>query len=424
MVSTTEAGCAEDQALQALETLHQARAVRERATEILAAAERGGLSHFTVHPQQLPVVAEQVAALCRERFPDLDIPLHSRWRHFQSGGVDRWKQLQSSFQDTDSRARAAFDLVITSVLLDAGAGMAWRYADSDSDLLLSRSEGLGVASFTLFTSGGLSSDPGSPLQADAEGLMAVDAATIEQTFQVRTNNPLIGVPGRVSLLNNLGRILRSMPELFPTDHPRPGDLYDVLKAQASAATAGAELSLPAAAVLNTVLRAFSGIWPGRLSLAGRNLGDVWRHPAIVRIDPSNGLMPFHKLSQWLSYSLVEPLQEAGIEIIRLDELTGLAEYRNGGLFIDYGVLGLRDDGALSREHPADSELVVEWRALTVALLDRLAPLVRENLGVTSKQLPLAKILEGGTWLAGRNIARQRREDGGPPLRIISDGTVF
>jgi hypothetical protein len=108
----------------------------------------------------------------------------------------------------------------------------------------------------------------------------------------------------------------------------------------------------------------------------------------------------------------------------IDGLTGLAEYRNGGLFIDTGVLELRDRDAAQREHAIDSELVVEWRALTVALLDRLADLVRAELGKDRRSLPLAKILQGGTWMAGRIAASRRRTDGSPPLRIISDGTVF
>jgi hypothetical protein len=72
----------------------------------------------------------------------------------------------------------------------------------------------------------------------------------------------------------------------------------------------------------------------------------------------------------------------------------------------------------------DSLLVVEWRALTVALLDRLAERVRAKLGRTPESLPLAGILEGGTWAAGRAIAFSRRPDGSPPLKVISDGTVF
>jgi hypothetical protein len=73
--------------------------------------------------------------------------------------------------------------------------------------------------------------------------------------------------------------------------------------------------------------------------------------------------------------------------------------------------------------PSD-EPVVEWRALTIALLDRLAPLVRTKLGQSEQAMPLASVLEGGTWAAGRRIARERRAGGTPPITIISDGSVF
>jgi hypothetical protein len=51
-------------------------------------------------------------------------------------------------------------------------------------------------------------------------------------------------------------------------------------------------------------------------------------------------------------------------------------------------------------------------------------MVRERLGVEAQAFPLARVLEGGTWAAGRRIARTLRADGGPPLTVISDGTVF
>ncbi len=111
-------------------------------------------------------------------------------------------------------------------------------------------------------------------------------------------------------------------------------------------------------------------------------------------------------------------------IADIDDLTGLAEYRNGGLFLDCGVLEPRDPTLLRRPLDALSEPVVEWRALTVALLDRLASRVRERLGKTAEEFPLACVLEGGSWAAGREIARERRPDGSPPLTIISDGTLF
>jgi hypothetical protein len=84
----------------------------------------------------------------------------------------------------------------------------------------------------------------------------------------------------------------------------------------------------------------------------------------------------------------------------------------------------RDPQLLERAHEVSSPVVVEWRALTVALLDRVAERVRDQLGLGAERLPLASVLEGGTWAAGRELARQRRADGGPPLRVISDGTVF
>ncbi len=154
-----------------------------------------------------------------------------------------------------------------------------------------------------------------------------------------------------------------------------------------------------------------------------NLGDVWRHGAIRRDDPSTGLVPFHKLSQWLTYSLVEPLEDAGITVTGLDALTGLAEYRNGGLMVDLGVLVPKDPAATG-PHAVDSELVVEWRALTLALLDELAERVRRRLDRDADALPLVRILEGGTWAAGRRAARERRPGGGPPITVASDGTVF
>jgi len=134
-------------------------------------------------------------------------------------------------------------------------------------------------------------------------------------------------------------------------------------------------------------------------------------------------MPFHKLSQWLSYSLLEPFEWAGVQVNGLDALTGLPEYRNGGLFLDAGVLLFKDPAQAQRLHQAGDELIVEWRALTVALLDELAPLVREQLGLTAEQMPLACVLEGGTWAAGRALAQQLHQ-GLPPLNIESDGTVF
>jgi hypothetical protein len=177
-------------------------------------------------------------------------------------------------------------------------------------------------------------------------------------------------------------------------------------------------------ILAALLEGLGPIWPGRIELAGTNLGDVWRHPHAGGNGPSAGLVPFHKLSQWLAYSLFEPLTSAGHSIAQPGALTGLPEYRNGGLFVDLGVLVPKHDAVRNAVHAPGDEVIVEWRALTVALLDRVAQLVREKLGKTPAELPLPNILEGGTWAAGRAVAARLRPDGGSPIQIASDGTVF
>ena len=280
-----------------------------------------------------------------------------------------------------------------------------------------RSEGLALASLELVARGLLSSDPARPLRADGAALRALDGAALAEVFQVRDDNPLVGLDDRARLLNRLGGAIERDPERFGRP-ARLGHLYDHLKAQAQ------DGRLPARTILITLLDSLAPIWPGRIALAGHNLGDVGRHPAARTGDLTSGLVPFHKLSQWLAYSLIEPLEEAGIEVIELDALTTLAEYRNGGLLIDSGVLVPKHPAVLGDAHAGDSEIVVEWRALTVALIDRLADRVRDTLGRSRAQLPLAKVLQGGTWSAGRALARELRADGGPPLRVISDGTLF
>ena len=352
-----------------------------------------------------------------ERYPDLDIPFHSRWRHFQVGGIDRW-ELLSRKQVGENMARTRIDLAVTSVLLDAGAGDQWRYREQDSGNTYSRSEGLAVASFHMFADGAFSGRDNTPLQADAAGLASLNPEDLNKGFQIRSDNPLVGSAGRIALLQSLGRALSEHPDLFGEDPPRVGNLYDYLAGRA------VDNRLPAAEIFAAVLRGLAPIWPGRVQLGGENLGDVWHHGAIQRDDPSNGLVPFHKLSQWLTYSLVEPLEEAGLEVIELDALTGLPEYRNGGLFVDLGVLELRQPADADRSHDPGSELVVEWRALTLALLDELATLIRVRLALDAERLPLIRILEGGTWAAGRKAAQERRPQGGPPIAVTSDGTVF
>jgi hypothetical protein len=308
---------------------------------------------------------------------------------------------------------------MVSVFLDAGAGPTWRYHDPKTGLAIGRSEGLGLASLAMFERGAFSANPREPLRVDANVLANLTVTDLRRGFQVSDHNALVGLEGRVDLLRRLGALMASKPDVFGRlDAPRPGGLFDRLAMLAE------KMQLPAPAILSELLQQLGPIWPSRLTLGGVALGDCWKHPALITNDATSGLVPLHKLSQWLAYSLIEPLQRAGIRVIDIDGLTGLAEYRNGGLFVDAGVLAFRDGKDASREHEVASPLVVEWRALTVALLDRVADGMRQRLGLDATSLPLAKVLEGGTWAAGRRLARERREDASPPVKVISDGTVF
>jgi hypothetical protein len=176
--------------------------------------------------------------------------------------------------------------------------------------------------------------------------------------------------------------------------------------------------------LATLLDGLSSIWPSALMVGGRPIGDAGRHPAVRTGDATDGIVPFHKLSQWLAYSLIEPLEAAGLAVERLHELTALAEYRNGGLLIDLGVICPRAAIDPALRHDVGSELIVEWRALTVALMDPLVGLVREKLRLDSS-FAMPQLLQGGTWSAGRKIAHALRPpEGPPPIAVEADGTVF
>src|SRR6266508_4152286 len=325
-------------------SLNTAAAVRDRCAMVGRWVADGRSPHFSLDESRLDAVAAYVADVTREAHPDLQIPYHSRWRHFSAGGVDRWTDLAARIDgDAIERARIAADLATVSVLLDAGAGDQGRYRERATGLSFARSEGLAVASFDMFRAGSFSSDPDRPWRVDAEALANIHATTLAGHFQADAGNPLV---------------------------------------------------------------------------------DAGRHPAVRTGDETHQIVPFHKLSQWLAYSLIEPLEAAALTVERLDQLTALAEYRNGGLLVDLGVIRPRAAIDPRVQHDVASELIVEWRALTVVLLDTLLDLVRAKLGLDAS-FALPQLLQGGTWSAGRKIARARRPpDGPPPIVVAADGTVF
>jgi hypothetical protein len=400
------------------EDLCSTRFVRERSYRIYEKALDGG-TRFKVKLNKLPACAEFVRDLILTNYPDLEVPFHSRWEHFNVGHVDRVKELEKSFVSLsrDERAFALVDLVLVSVLLDAGAGATWRFRAKDGKSY-ARSEGLAVASLEMFEAGLFSSDPSKPLRVDSKALKALTLAQMSEAFQVGDMNPMTGLEGRVGLMQKLGDCLEKRGEFFTASAlSRPGHL---VKWYAAKLDAGGKL--PAQTLLRGLLWGLGDMWPERMVVNNCRLGDAWVYPQGAEAKFEN-LIAFHKLSQWLAYSMIHPLEVAGLHVAGITELTGLPEYRNGGLFTDMGVLVPRDAADADKTHAPDQDFLMEWRALTVCLLDETAKLIRKDLNLTDEQLPLGKVLQGGTWLAGRETAARLR-GGQPPYKIQSDGTVF
>lgn len=180
-------------------------------------------------------------------------------------------------------------------------------------------------------------------------------------------------------------------------------------------------------------------WPSnRTVFEGKPIGDAW--PLAVLAEgqqdqsPRSSIQPFHKLTQWLAYSLSVPFQRIlGYEWNNIELGTGLPEYRNGGLFVDLKVLTLKDEETKASiktssqlpEFDAETDTVVEWRAMTVVLLDELHGTLSQQYAARGVTLSMAQMLEAGTWKAGRELAAELRpETKSSPIVVISDGTLY
>src|ERR1700688_5036168 len=187
-------------------SLLSAKAVRERAHRMLAIGLDDRLPHFRIDLRRMDAAVDLVLETTRKAYPALDIPFHSRWRHFVAQGQDRWAAINkiSTWNDAAARARTEFDLAIVSVFLDAGAGPAWRYLDPATGVSVGRSEGLGLASLAMVERGAFSANPRNPLRVDADVLANLSVADLKRGLQVSETNRLVGLEGRVDLVRRLG----------------------------------------------------------------------------------------------------------------------------------------------------------------------------------------------------------------------------
>lgn len=321
--------------------------------------------------------------------------------------------------DNQERTRRLIDLFLVSVLLDAGAGTKWQYKSKESGKIYKRSEGLAVASLEMFKTGLFSSNEEQPFQVDSDGLKKLTVDNMARGLQVTAENPIDGLEGRTNLLIRLGDSLLNQ-EIFGPEH-RPGGMLDYLLGHpATHATSVPVVPLPT--LWDTLMTGLVSIWPAtRTQIDGVALGDAWpcgsmpSHPT----QPWENIVPFHKLTQWLTYSLMVPMEKlANVHFAGVELMTGLPEYRNGGLLVDTGLLTLKEEdaqrglaqyqmNATRAGQPnvevvplftADDDVIVEWRALTVGFLDELHVEVNALLGLSGDdRLSLAQVLEAGTW---------------------------
>ncbi|KAL1864104.1 hypothetical protein Daus18300_007884 [Diaporthe australafricana] len=420
------------------------RAIRERAQIVWQAAEAGELAHFDLHKDKLGDVADFVISVIKRDFgPDKydTIPPHGRWQHFDVGNVPRVQNMIDDWKTTGADdlelTRRLIDLFFVSVLLDAGAGDHWRFIEPNTDRKYERSEGIAIASLYMFNSFAFTdSTSGKTPSVNGEGLKSITGEKLATGFQVSDHNPILGMDSRAGLLRSLGESLLQNSDVFG-EHGRPGNLVDYMKKTAEDSS---ELDvLKFWDVLQTLL---IPCWPkDRTTVNGFPIGDAWPLSTLRKhTDPSEanditaGIQPFHKLTQWLTYSLVVPFQRIlGIKWKNVESLTALPEYRNGGLFVDLGAITLKKEAyergvkASGQDLPlfdAGDDAIVEWRALTLNLLDRVYEIIGSRMG-QGVHLTMAQVLEAGTWKSGREIAAQRRpETKSSPILTRSDGTVF
>ncbi|MBE7939318.1 DUF1688 family protein [Ramlibacter sp.] len=404
-------GSQEAAAEAAASVLRSTPAIRERAGQLLRRARAGDSRWFTVDDGQAAATADLVVSCVRGRQP----PLHSIWRAVEAGGMNRRGHLDALMGGLPiaSKTHALVDFTAVAVFLGGMAARGWRYTEAASGRAFEGEQGLAVATLHAFAGGLFSGDPQHPLQADSTGLRALLPAHLAAAFQVTEANALPGLGERATLLRRLGEVMAEQPEVFG-DAGRPGGLFDMIVTPFGH---GVPHTADVAAhdILSQVLVSLSQLWPAGNTLGELALGDCWRHEAVRGEGASDGWMPLHERAQWLSYSLLEPFEWAGVKVRDVDLLTALPDPATCGLLLDTGWLRLRDPD-MAQEHwrPRD-EIVVEWRALAVALMDELGSTLRERLRLDATHQPLARLL-GSAQAAGRAQAERLRA-GRPPLLV-------
>lgn len=392
--------------------------IRARAHRLLDFAEDKRLRHLSVNPGKLKDTVTEVMKATLAAYPDLQIPPYGFWRNLEAGGIDRWGALAGArdFQGPMEMLASAADLALLAAIMRTRSPQGWRYRETRTGATVQGRQATALAAFNMFAAGSFSADPIDPFRVDAETLIRLEAHEIANGLQWDQEADAAFVGGLQAQLKSFGEALALRPDLFAEgETTRPG-LLATRMADAAAESVSAET------LLDNLLSAFAPVWRGGATANNVDLGDCFGLSQIFDELPDR-ILPFQLPAQEMVYALVEPFAWAGYEISHLNALTGPGDPEHTALFIGTGVLELEPEVSSPDEAEA-LDRAIEIRAVTMALIDRLAEMVRKELDVTNDLLPLTCILEGGTSRAGSDILRKKRLPVKNLGSILNPGPVF
>ncbi|MBD8892340.1 DUF1688 family protein [Roseibium litorale] len=403
--------------------LLSAAEVKTRSARV-AEAVMGGASQtgVSVDLAKLADAADLAEKTLTERFPDLQLPPHGCWRSFELDGLDRWAMLASAreFVSAEEMLCCAGDLAILSAVLDVAMPEGWTFEEQLTGKRYSGAAGRAIAALTMFAAGSFSAEPEDPLRLDAHALIRLEASEIAGGLQLEPDENSDLIRDITHQLKRLGEAAGLRPDLFEKDGSiRPGHVLDRLWADAE------DGMVPAADCLELLLDGLSPLWQGGASLGEVLLGDCWQHSWLVLDEEAPGLVPFHLPAVQIAYSFIEPLAWAGVLVSGLEELPGLADLNHVFFFLETGalrVLPSQDAGAGSPQAAVD--LMIELRAMSLVLLDKLAALLRERLEASVEELPLTCLMAAATVPASRELAGKNPAQLEKAAESLGGGGVF
>ncbi|TYC49198.1 DUF1688 family protein [Rhodobacterales bacterium] len=403
-------------------SLFKPQELRRKAHDILQRLSGGELPSIRVVPEKMDGALLSVLETTRETYPDFQIPPYGVWRDFEFGGLDRWAALATArdFETAEEMLASAADLAVVTAFMKTRHPSDWVFEESMSGVSATGSRASALAAFQMFAAGSFSSDMSDPYRVDAATLIRFDLEELASALQwdiVRDKALLVEMQ---RYLKRLGEALSLRPDLFcEGDATRPG-LLAVKRAGDSEGVVDAER------LLDNLLETLAPVWDGGAVSGDVSLGDSFallRPEKAAETGGSDDIVPFHTAAQEMVYSMVEPFAWAGFEVAGLDLLTAPADAAHVALFVETGVLEILPAEAVE-DGETSIDRTVALRAAAIALSDRLADRLREELEASAEQLPLTCILEGGTARAGARLLEQSAEKGKNLGQYLDPGDVF